>query len=432
MIVPSRARFCSLTLAVLILSGCPATDEAKPEKEKAPVDVAAEAAAAAAKAEADAKAAACTLPTTVASTTEETAWRLFVAAVCSTGDATNPMAFETWTEQTCISTPTTPGCEDGSGARFANGSRLSKLSSGANPGSPDFEGCGPMTTKSTSGDDPLDPFVPAAGTPAALADGATFCEEVYVSAAEAAYIKEPAAGHNLATKTAQAAYINAGNTINFPAAAVEIKVNWMPASSLATPFTCANPPSGVFVEEANGVCYAMTGIHISSKLTDKWIWSTFEPQNDVTNPNRCNPDLYGTCTDNWGSTPATTSLGGTSQPTPGLSALFAAAGLPATLQNYRLTGVQTDFNQGATVNTAGGTKEFNLGSSFVEFNAGVAPGSASCISCHNSAQLDPAGPTEQKLQEIAGPPPATGVTYPPTPPYATQDFSWMLGIMPKG
>ena len=37
----------------------------------------------------------------------------------------------------------------------------------------------------------------------------------------------------------------------------------------------------------NGNCFALAGMHLISKLLDKWIWATFEPQNNTTNPNRC-------------------------------------------------------------------------------------------------------------------------------------------------
>ena len=271
------------------------------------------------------------------------------------------------------------------------------------------------------------PFVPKTGPGALAASDPKFCEEVYVNDAELAYIKAPAPGYSLTTHKGQAAYMKAGNTIDTPTDAIEIKVDWLPASSLATPFTCDSPPVGVYVEQVDGECYAMAGIHLASKLYDNWLWATFEPQSDVTNPNRCRQDLFGECTDNWGAAPATNGHGTTTQPTVALKTLLDAANIDSAFYNYRLTGVQTHFTDGATVINGGNTYKYNLVSSFVEYNAGVQPGQASCITCHASAQLDPSSLTEQHLQQAAGPYPHNGVNYPPTAPYQTQDLSWLLG-----
>lgn len=365
----------------------------------------------------------CSLPTKKASTPDETAWQLFVAVVCPTGDASNPLAFENWTEQTCIDNPTKPGCEAGGSKRFLHGSSFAAKRSGL----PDFEECGAMTTAAT-GNAKLTPFVPTSGA-GALGAKPTFCEEVYVNDGELNYITQPKPDFSLTTHANQAAFIKAGNTIDMPTTAVEIKADWLPSTSLATPFDCATPPAGVFTEEVDGVCYALAGIHISSKLYDKWVWATFEPQSDVTNPNRCRADLYGECSDRWGATPATNGHGATTERTPALVALMDAAKLHPAFYNYRMTGVQIEFTDGSTVTNEGTTYQHNLGSSFTEFNAQVNPGTASCISCHSSAQLDAETVAEQNLQEFAGPPPHDGVTYPPTPPYSSQDFSWMLGFV---
>jgi hypothetical protein len=367
----------------------------------------------------------CSLPTKRASTPDETAWQVFVAAVCPTGRPTDPLAFEDWTEQTCIANPSTPGCEAGSTDRSLHGSSFAAKRSGL----PNFETCGAMTTAET-GITALTPFVPTTG-PGALGANPTFCEEVYVNGAELSYLTQPKPDFSLTTHAGQAAFITAGNTIDMPTAAVEIKVDWLPSTSLATPFDCAAPPAGVFTEEIEGVCYALAGIHISSKLYDKWVWATFEPQSDVTNPNRCRADLYGECFDRWGASPATNGAGATTERTPALIALMEAAKLHPAFHNYRMTGVQIEFIDGSTVTNDGQTYQHNLGSSFTEFNAGVTPGQASCISCHSSAQLNATAspPVEQTLQQFAGAPPHDGVTYPATPPYSTQDFSWLLGFV---
>ena len=51
----------------------------------------------------------CTVPTAPAGSLEETAWRIFVAINCPKDGM---LTWETWTEQTCLSAPATPGCTD--------------------------------------------------------------------------------------------------------------------------------------------------------------------------------------------------------------------------------------------------------------------------------------------------------------------------------
>ena len=75
------------------------------------------------------------------------------------------------------------------------------------------------------------------------------------------------------------------------------------------------------------------------RLIDKWVWATFELQNDVTNPQRC---VVLECRDKWGSNPATTS-GAATQLTPSLSDLMTQANLAPEWKNYRLDGVQIDY-----------------------------------------------------------------------------------------
>ncbi|MGO9261566.1 MAG: hypothetical protein ACLQU1_35470 [Bryobacteraceae bacterium] len=358
---------------------------------------------------------ACTLPATMASSNEQTAWQIFVAANCA---ANGQLTWETWTEQTCWVDPSSPGCPSGgaTGAATAKPVRRlhgSRLGSTLRRGTAGFaqsnlpSECNPMTTSG--------PFAPKN-----LSAKPVFCEEVHVDPSESTFVTQPAAGQKLTTVVAQAAYAatNSG-VINFPVPAVEIKADWIPASSLATPFDCANnKPAGVYVETIDSTCYALVGLHLSSKLLPNWLWATFEPQNKDTNPNRCNPNLYDSCNDPWGSNPAT-STGQTTDATAALAALMKAANLPDVFSNYRLVGVQTDFVDSAK-------KPIHLGNSFVEFNAGVPPHKASCMTCHSSAMI------------LAGPPPTqkgcclVAIGNPPAPPpkAISQDFSWMLGIMP--
>ncbi len=267
--------------------------------------------------------------------------------------------------------------------------------------------------------------------PQNLAPNAVFCEEVFVNQAEVAYITEPAKSFTLRTLAQQAAYLKAGHQINSRRSGrdqVGLGAGCFAPNSPAA-FTCPSTSSSIYTEKIDGTCYALAGIHISSKLYPNWLWATFEPQFAPTNPNRCNPTLYSSCSDSWGSDPAA-STGSSTKLTPALAALMQAAKLPAAFQNYRLVGTQTDFvDKNTTL----------LGNSFTEFNAGVSALQASCITCHSYARLNvaPAQPVENPNFGAFPNTPATGnpsFTQPPLPPsdWQSQDFSWLLGIMPTG
>lgn len=372
----------------------------------------------------------CNLPTQKASTPEQTAWQLFVAINCASN---GKLTWETWTEQNCWYNPGSCGVGT-ERKRFTSAVSLlatkgQKLAAPAAVG-PGLAGCAAMTTATTPGVSPgLLPFVPKnlSATP-------KFCEEVYVNSSEANFVNSPpgaAAGVNLATNVGQASYIAATNTpLQFPSAATEVKADWIAASSLnsASAFDCAsNKPQGVYVQTIDGVCYALVGLHISSKLYTNWLWATFEPQSSVTNPNRCNPALYSSCNDTWGSNPAR-STGQKTALTKNVTNLMDRAGLAAALRNYRLVGVQTDYNQ--PVATKG-----LMGNSFVEFNAQVPVKQASCITCHAYAAINVAlNPPGQGVGGPIGNAPATGKPkIPPVIPgahWVPLDFSWMLGFMP--
>jgi hypothetical protein len=367
---------------------------------------------------------ACTLPAAMASTPEQTAWQLFVAANCPSSGKAGPLTWQNWTEQTCWLSPTTAGCPGApslgiAAPRFLHGSALriqksgqaKKAPGGVNPLS---GACSAMTTKALG--PPLSNFVPGN-----LAANPTFCEEVYVNPSEAAFVKTPAPGNTLTTLAGQVVYGSAHNPITFPTAAVEVKADWLPASSIAPSFNCTtNPPPGVYVETINGACYALAGIHISSKLAPNWLWATFEPQSSVTNPNRCNPKLYSLCNDPWGSNPAASS-GKATAPTQALVQLMTAAGLPKVFQNYRLTGTQTTF-------VTSGNKPIPLGNSFTEYNAEVLPQQASCITCHSYAGIT----TKPSVAPVSCCTFPVMVGTPPAQPPNTlkDDFSWMLPFMP--
>jgi hypothetical protein len=189
----------------------------------------------------------------------------------------------------------------------------------------------------------------------------------------------------------------------------------------------------VYTESFNGTCYALAAMHVSSKLFPNWLWATFEPQYPITNPNRCDPSLFSGCTDGWGSIPPVVEKTGNtpavSQQTPVLTALMNQAKLSRAFYNYRLTGVQWDYE----------TNKY-LGNSFVEFNAGVGPRQASCITCHSFAAMSktsPYGGVQGAFGDMApwvGLFPAVPTTpAPASAPYFTQDRSYLLDSMgPKG
>jgi hypothetical protein len=121
-------------------------------------------------------ASACTLPTAMAASNEQTAWQLLVAASCPSNGR---LTWETWTEQTCLAQPNSPGCAPAAGlavapARHLHASRLAgrlrrptpKLSAAGTPG-----GCGAMTTLGNASA-ALKPFVPKN-----LSSTAQLCEE---------------------------------------------------------------------------------------------------------------------------------------------------------------------------------------------------------------------------------------------------------------
>lgn len=360
----------------------------------------------------------CELPKTAAASPEQTAWQIFVAVNCPTGNSATPLVWETWTEQTCLTDPSNAACAPNATTRMLHGSHL-KLR-GALPTVPLINECNAMLTKATA----VGKFAPLARfVPSNLAAAPTFCEEVFINRAELAYIQAPAPGQTLTTLAAQNTYVTTGATIDFPTDAVEVKADWIPASSLVAPtFDCVNPPAGLVTETIGGQCYALAGMHISSKLYPNWLWATFEPQSTITNPNRCKTDLYGECVDAYGSTPPT-SQGADTTLTPAVSQLMAAAKLAPAFTNYRLTGAQTDFTN-ATVT--------ELGSSFVEFNAEVLPHQASCITCHYSARFDNSTnpPTGGSGRPPKGSVNVGGPTQQP-PNLISEDFSWLLGFMPQ-
>ncbi|MEO8673034.1 MAG: hypothetical protein ABI411_17080 [Tahibacter sp.] len=356
------------------------------------------------------------------------AWYLFVQA---TTPLNGSLTFESWMEQ-CQLNPLMIGCPPPSATankgRVPHGSALAKsLRRSVTGVAGESQGgieCNAMQTA------PLNGYAP----PKNVTATAQFCEEVFVNASESDFVEK----NGLKTLTGQQTYAKAnGGTVTFPWTAVEIKADWVPTTSFANPtFQCPDPTNTLYTETINGTCYALVGLHISSKVLPDWLWATFEPASAVTNPNRCDPNLYDTCFDPWGTTSATPYGKGQTVPqSAALKQLMAAEGLNKAFNNYYLTGVQTQF-----VNSKGATP---LGSSFVEFNAGVNPGQASCITCHRYAYFDGQKPAAGAPENNFGGPiagwssvgnacstnPSKNCT-PVSPNSISQDFSWMLGLMP--
>ncbi|CAJ2791142.1 Uncharacterised protein [Burkholderia pseudomallei] len=363
----------------------------------------------------------CNLPISeIGISKEELMWRFFVAANCKTKNPDIPLAWQAWPEQSCLLAGG-KDCTNISGTQRLHPSILA--AKGATSPGP----CQPMTTLYTMTN--LDKREYGKFVPKNLTDQPVFCEEVHVNRAEADYIISPQSGFNLQTLEGQKSYIKNSKqkTINFPRAALEIKADWMPASSLrpSKTFNCDKPPSNLFVQKIGAECYALVAMHFSSKLKERWIWATFEAQSDVTNPNGCDPDLYTECVDNWGSLNKTTRKGQPTIPTSNLLTLMNKAGIDAAFKNYRLVGVQDNYY----------SPQY-LSNSFVEFNAQVPRKDASCMTCHfNAAFTKNTEPITGNLNFGPFPgAPGTGIPLnskvPSLDGWYLQDFSWLLGIMP--
>ena len=257
------------------------------------------------------------------------------------------------------------------------------------------------------------------GPPANVIKGATVCEEVHINPEAKAFI----VSQKFETRAGQTAAASRGGDFDFPPAALEVKVDWIPASDFNPPFTCGAPPPGVRVETVEGKCYAMAGMHIASKLLNNWLWATFEPQSMVTNPLRC--ITFGECHDSWGATPATSNggPGGLTQLKPELANLMKQAKLAPEFLNYRLDGVETDF-------TGPWGTALYLGNSIIEGeNVGMTINTASCITCHSVSAIKKDG-TDSIT--VLGPGP-TGPQYQPPADWVSRDFVWSLSLAcPKG
>lgn len=346
---------------------------------------------------------ACTLPTQApdpkdAQAVAKTAWQIFVAVNCPANNG--QLVWETWTEQFSIFT--SPGAQ--ARPQRLHGSPLAMIIAGErNPSalqlSPDSE-CQKMVAPPSN--------MPKPNTKPKDRKG-KFCEEVHLDPTAKAYVLEN--GYQL--RTGQQQTVTTHGTFGFPSTAVEVKADWLPSTDFdPVQFNCTNPPKGLHTEVIDGGCYALVGMHISSKLLPNWLWATFEVQNSITNPQRCDPGLFGPCYDPFGSKPAGSS-GTSTELTPALTALMKQAGLAPEFFNYRLDAGQVIF----------GTVEAPtlLGNSIIEGEAvGLTKRKASCITCHSTSVINAAGSENPKIGGV-GPEPVIPQGY------ISRDFAWSLG-----
>lgn len=383
----SRAFFVSLTSAsIFLLMGCTRKETPTPSVKSDVVRKAPNP---------------CTFPTVSAATPEQTAWQIFVAANCPSN--ASKVVWEDWVEQlqlypasadkALLSTKAPPRLHGSPLAQIrAHQLHLRDRALGAHLTSP----CPVMQ-----------------GPPPNVVASATICEETRLNPEARAFVLN----NSYQTRPGQTSAAQKGVDIEFPTPAIEIKVDWIPSSDFVPQFSCSQPPPGVHTEVIDGVCYAMAGLHISSKLVKNWLWATFEPQSMLTNPLRC--VTFGPCNDPWGSSPSTSSGGanGFTQQTSDLAALMKQANLSSEFMNYRLDGVQLDF-------TSPDGKATILGNSIIEGeNVGLTRNQASCITCHSESSIKNDGTDKGATFDTR-----VGPQYKVPPGWIARDFVWSMGI----
>ncbi len=351
---------------------------------------------------------ACSPPNRVTSSIEETAWRLWVAATCPVNQDQYPyVVWENWIEQDQLY-PLDPA----NGLKVPNSLAQSSSTTHSLHASPLALTKNPGLTTVVPGLlGAPDQNCNKSGTPPSNQPNLVICEEVRENGATEDYI----AGRTFWNRDAQQQAAAAHADIEFPAASVEIKADWIQLSTIG--LDCNKLPPGfsqsVHVEMVNGNCFALAGMHFISKLLNNWIWATFEPQNLTTNPNRCK--VLG-CTDHFGSEPSQTN-GANTQLTRRLSKLMAAANLAPEWKNYRLDGVQVFFTDDR--------KPTLLGNSIIEGeNAGVPLTQSSCIGCHAVSSINSDGTDGIKFLKNVNP---VGEPKPlPSDDWIRRDFVWSL------
>lgn len=342
-------------------------------------------------------ASACQFPNQPASSPEQTAWQIFVAATCPTGSGSQYpyIAWETWPEQQQVYPP---------------GGLAAAAKPEAAPTEHHFfkSELAAIVAARKRGAKLALPLTPNEGCNSQTTSGRTICEEVRINPIMANWIW---AG-NLQTRPGQANAAANYVDIEMPPPSVEIKADWIQLPS------CSNPPQHVHIEQVGSTCYALAGMHLISKLLNQWIWATFEAQNLTTNPLRCR--VLG-CNDPYGSVPATNKGGpsGDTNLSPSLNSLMQAANLAPEWYYYRLDGAQTTFLDNIGNITL-------LGNSIIEAdNAGVPLNQASCITCHAVSAIKSNGTDGITL--LTSNPVGVPVAL-PDDTWIRRDFLWSMSI----
>jgi hypothetical protein len=345
----------------------------------------------------------CAPPTQISPIISQTAWQLWVAATCPVNPGKYPyVVWENWIEQAQMypSQPDKGLVVPNAAAAGGNEHQLhgSGLTMAKHPSLgvtiPGLLGAANTNCNKAS--------TPPKGQPNLI-----ICEEIRLNGATEDYI----AGNTFWRRGGQSLAAAYAEDIEFPAPSVEIKSDWIELSSIG--LNCNKLPAGftntIHVETIDGNCFGLAGMHLISKLLDQWIWATFEPQNPITNPNRC---VVLGCTDAFGSKPITT-RGANTQLTNQLAALMYSANLAPEWFNYRLDGVQVGFYNPEL-----------LGNSIIEGeNAGVPLTQSSCITCHDVSSIkadSTDGITLLTSNPVGSPAPL------PSLAWIRRDFVWSL------
>jgi hypothetical protein len=242
----------------------------------------------------------------------------------------------------------------------------------------------------------------------------------------------------LQSNFASPAPVNMPQSGNLKTAAIEVKVDWVPANTMVT-WLNANLKQAVdlafvrknyfITKQADGTEYALVSMHLSVKDRPNWLWATFEHQ---LNPGRC--DTMG-CYDKFGMPPSLASI----PPAATANTQYAActtkstalakllSGLPAVWNNYCLKDTQIDF---VSVQPASKGKPVLNGDSVVErILAGVPIAQSSCITCHAYATFGSKGCVSQTNPGISSPAPIGA--YGEQTGQKQYDFVWGLIAMPN-
>ncbi|WP_246413352.1 hypothetical protein [Rhizobium indicum] len=286
---------------------------------------------------------------------DEASWRFLAYVAAPVAATPGKVLFETWAsnEDTFTPHPVFPG---------AKGDPSCGQSDAA------AEIATPVASPKILSLSALQQLAPMGSVPHGSPDGS---EEVRRNQATFDYI----VCNQLFTKAGLRAFYNAGRPISAPVGAMEVKANWVPADEVDS--------ADYYVSEApDGKKYALTAMHIISKVLPNWTWATFEHQN---NPGRCD---YTGCHDAYGAVVADVDANDVPDrpysacaKNDALKAMMGSAGLSPVWEHYCLKGSQTDFVSATGLPT-------HLGNSVTE--AGFAD-TSSCITCHARAAVNAKG-----------------------------------------